>query len=78
MPSGAGAVTIAVNASGNADYTKIQDVVNAANNGDTINVASGTYYENVFVNKSVNIVGSGEKLPPYKFLIRTVMYFMAG
>jgi parallel beta-helix repeat protein len=62
LPSGAGAVTITVNASGNADYTKIQDAVNAADNGDTITVASGTYYENVFVNKSVNIVGAGEEV----------------
>jgi parallel beta-helix repeat protein len=60
--SGAGAVTITVNASGNADYTKIQDAVNASNNGDTITVASGTYYENVVVNKSVNLVGAGEEV----------------
>lgn len=58
----AGAVTITVNASGTADYTNIQDAVNATNNGDTIIVAPGTYYENVFVNKSVNMVGAGEEV----------------
>jgi len=52
--------TITVNASGGADYTRIQDAVNAASNGDTITVAAGTYNENVVVNKSVNLVGAGE------------------
>jgi len=59
MLSGAGAVTITVNASGNTDYTNIQDAVNAANNGGTINVASGTYYENVKVNKRLTLRGIG-------------------
>jgi hypothetical protein len=35
----------------NADFTRIQDAVNAANAGDTIIVYRGTYTENVDVNK---------------------------
>ena len=38
---------------------KIQGAVNAAESNDDINVAAGTYYENVVVNKSVDILGSG-------------------
>ncbi|MCW4009904.1 MAG: right-handed parallel beta-helix repeat-containing protein [Candidatus Bathyarchaeota archaeon] len=38
-------------------YLSIQSAVDAAGNGDTILVSSGRYYENVFVNKSVSIIG---------------------
>jgi hypothetical protein len=38
---------------------KIQDAVNAAFKGDNIKVAAGTYYENVFIPTSVEIVGEG-------------------
>jgi nitrous oxidase accessory protein len=39
------------------DYPTIQDAVNAASPGDTIEVAAGTYFENVIVNTTVTIVG---------------------
>jgi parallel beta-helix repeat protein len=39
------------------DYPTIQAAINAANNGDTIQVAAGRYYEDVVVNKSVAIIG---------------------
>jgi len=40
-------------------YPKIQDAINAPQtlNGHTIMVYSGTYYENVVVNKSISLVG---------------------
>jgi len=38
-------------------YSSIQAAINAANNGDTINVSADTYYENIIVNKSVNLRG---------------------
>jgi len=38
-------------------YTSIQNAINTANEGDTIYVSSGTYYENVLVNKSVSLQG---------------------
>ncbi len=58
LAGGAGAATITVNASGGAMYTRIQDAVNAASDGDTIMVAAGTYNENVVVNKSVSLIGA--------------------
>ena len=35
----------------------IQEAIDAANDGDTILVASGTYYENIIINKNVKIIG---------------------
>ena len=40
-----------------AQYTSIQAAVNAAKNGDTINVCPGTYPEQVTVTKNLNING---------------------
>ncbi len=42
-----------------ADYTSIQEAINASSNGDTIVVYNGTYYENVTVNRIVNLTGNG-------------------
>jgi len=49
--------TIYVDDDGGADYTRIQDAIDNASDGDTIFVYSGTYYENVNINKSINLVG---------------------
>jgi parallel beta-helix repeat protein len=51
------AITIYVNDDGGADYTKIQDAINASSDGNTVYVYSGTYYENVVVDKSINLTG---------------------
>ena len=40
------------------DNATIQGAINNSNNGDTINVAAGTYNENVVVNKEVEIIGT--------------------
>ena len=42
---------------GPADFSTIQEAVNAAEDGDTIFVKNGTYFENVVVNKSLSIIG---------------------
>ncbi len=55
-------------ASGNLGYyvdsndrksSRIQGAVDASESGDAINVASGTYYENVQIDKSLTVKGSG-------------------
>ena len=50
---------ITVDDDGGADYEKIQDAVDVAEDGDTIRVFEGTYYENVIVDKSVSLIGNG-------------------
>src|SRR3990170_3253039 len=53
------AATITVCASG-CDHTTIQGAVNAASSGDTINVAAGTYKENVTIEvKTLTVNGAG-------------------
>jgi parallel beta-helix repeat protein len=39
------------------NFTSIQDAINAAQTGDTVFVYNGTYYENVIVNRTINLVG---------------------
>ena len=49
-----------VGGSGPGNYTKIQDAIDNASDGDVIFVYSRTYYENVIVNKSINLIGENE------------------
>lgn len=57
LAGGAGAATLSVDDSGGAMYTRIQDAIGNAKAGDTILVYSGTYYENVNVNKTLILKG---------------------
>jgi len=41
-----------------ADFTSIQQAINAAGSGDTIYVYNGTYYERVKIDKHLNLVGA--------------------
>jgi nitrous oxidase accessory protein NosD len=43
------------------EYASIQGAVNSAYDGDTIQVASGTYYEHLVVNKTVSLVGENQQ-----------------
>jgi len=43
-----------------ADFEHIQDAINASNDGDTILVYEGTYYEHdIIVNRTLTIIGNG-------------------
>jgi len=56
------AATIVVAQDGNGDYTSIQEAINASEDGDTIQVYDGIYYENVTIDKSIDLVGNGSIL----------------
>jgi len=51
-----------VGGTGEGNYTSIQDAIDNASNGDTVYVFddSSPYYENVVVNKSINLLGENK------------------
>ena len=49
--------TWTVDDDGPADFSKIQDAINASSDGDTVFVYSGTYYENLWIDQSINLTG---------------------
>jgi len=49
--------TLYVGRSEEDNYTKIQDALDNASDGDTVFVYNGTYVENLIVDKSINLVG---------------------
>ena len=53
--------TLTVDDNGNAEYPSIQDAVDAADEGDTVKVWEGTYYENVKVDRSIDVIGNGSE-----------------
>lgn len=53
---------IYVDDDGGADYTKIQDAIDNSSNGDTIFVFNGTYYEQVIINKTINLTGEDKNI----------------
>ena len=55
----ADARTITVDDDGEAEFTNIQDAINASQDGDTVRVWDGTYHENVVVNRSLSLIGNG-------------------
>lgn len=53
------ATTLTVDDDSPADFTTIQDAVNASAPGDTIRIFAGTYREHVFANHSLTFIGNG-------------------
>jgi len=49
--------TIYVDNDGGQDYTCIQNAIDNASSGDTVYVYSGTYFENILVDKAIDLVG---------------------
>jgi parallel beta-helix repeat protein len=43
------------------DYPTIQEAINNANEGDTIFVRNGIYYENIVVNKTISVLGESRE-----------------
>ena len=59
--AGTGGNILYVGGSGPNNYTKIQGAINAAGDGNTIFVYSGICYENIVINKSINLVGESKE-----------------
>ena len=46
-----------VGGNGPGNYSRIQDAVNDASDGDIVFVYNGTYYENIIIDKTINLTG---------------------
>ena len=55
--SDARAATLYVGGAGPGNHTTIQAAIDAASPGDTVFVFSGTYYENVIVDRTISLIG---------------------
>jgi len=51
---------ITVNASGEGDYSRIQWAIDNASDGDIVFIKAGIYLENIIVDNSISLIGSGK------------------
>ena len=49
-----------VGGSGPGNYTRIQDAIDNTSDGDTVFVFNGTYYENIVIDNSINLIGENK------------------
>jgi parallel beta-helix repeat protein len=59
MPIRAGNI-LYVGGTGDGNYTNIQDAIENASDGDTVFVYNGTYYEHLFIDKSISLIGENK------------------
>ena len=57
IPSTIGVIDKKTTYKSNSERGYIQELIDNASNGDTIYIPSGTYYENIIINKSISLVG---------------------
>ena len=57
IPSTLGTIEKKTTFKGNISRGYIQDLIDNANPGDIIYIPSGTYYENIIINKSISLIG---------------------
>ena len=67
---------ILVDDDGDADYSKIQDAIDNASNGDTIYVKSGTYNESIMIFKPITLIGENKDTTIIDRYSKTSKYFV--
>ena len=53
--------TLYVGGTGKGNYSSIKEAINIALNGNLIYVYNGSYFENISINKSINLIGENNE-----------------
>ena len=53
--------TLYVGGSGPGNYTKIQEAIDNSSDGDTVFVFIGTYFENIRIDRDINLIGENKE-----------------
>lgn len=70
--------TIHVGGNGNGNYSTIQNAIDNAHDGDHIIVHPGTYYENLIVDKQVQIIGKDATIKTHHILLISSFITLEG